>query len=316
MMAHIREKIERLFFEKKAGYETSQERLEDRFLMGECLLEMKKNIWRTAPFVPESWDEFGFKVFSQSNEDGLIQYLINQVDIPNKTFIEFGVENYTECNTKFLLLHNNWSGYVMDGSINNMETLKKNTIYWQHDIVAKGVFITKENINELIAERGFDEEVGILSIDIDGNDYWVWDAINCIKPCIVIVEYNHIYGPNAKISIPYKSDFYRTDAHFSNLYWGASLGAYVHLGKKKGYDLVCINQLGHNAFFVREDLRGNLPAVSIAAAWREAKYRESRDENGNLTFLSRHDGLKLIENEMVIDVTDGNLKKIGECPCW
>lgn len=310
MMIHIREKIKYIIGK---GYETGQGRLEDRLLMGECLLEMKKNLWHTTSFAPENWDDFGFKVFSQSNEDGLIQYLISQVKIPNKTFVEFGVGNYTESNTRFLLLHNNWSGYVMDSSTDNMETLKKDSIYWLHDIVAKGIFITKENINELIAERGFDEEVGILSIDIDGIDYWVWDAINCIRPCIVICEYNPIYGPDANISIPYKADFYRTHAHFSNLYWGASLGAYVHLARKKGYNLVCINQLGHNAFFVREDLRGNLPVVSTSAAWREAKYRESCDENGNKTFLPRHEGLKLIENEMVIDVMDGSLKKIKEC---
>lgn len=310
-MNYFKEKVKKLIW--REGYGTSQARLEDRFLMGECLLEMKKNMWDTTPFVPKNWDEFGFKVFSQSNEDGLIQYLINHVEIPNKTFIEFGVENYTECNTRFLLLHNNWSGYVMDGSTENMDALMKSEIYWQHDIVAKSVFITKENINDLISERGFDEEVGLLSIDIDGNDYWVWDAINCIRPCIVIVEYNPIYGLDVNVSIPYKADFYRTTAHYCNLYFGASLSAFVQLGKKKGYSLVCTNQFGNNAFFVRDDLIDSLPVVPAASAWRKAKCRESRDENGNLTFLPLQDGIKLMENMMVVDVIDGSLKKIKDC---
>lgn len=294
--------------------ETDEEREINRILLGESLLEMKRNLWHTMQFVPETWDEFGFQVFSQSNEDGLIQYLIHQIEIPNKTFIEFGVEDYSECNTKFLLLHNNWSGFIMDGSEENIKSLKGRTIYWKHDIEARSVFITKDNINELLKSRGFKEEVGILSIDIDGNDYWVWQTIDCINPRIVICEYNPIFGKDLTVSIPYDPEFYRTSAHYSNLYWGASLRAYVQLGKRKGYKLVCNNKLGHNAFFVREDIECDLEEVSIESAWRGgAKYREARDEEGNLTFLSRQEGLKLIENEIVVDIMDGQLKKIKNC---
>lgn len=285
----------------------------DRFLMGECLLELKRNYWEHEKFVPDNWDEFGFQVFSQSNEDGLIQYLINQIDIPHKTFIEFGVENYTECNTKFLLLHNNWSGLIMDSSKEYIMSLKKSSLYWRHDIVAKDAFVTKDNINDLIRDRGFDKEVGILSIDIDGNDYWIWKAIDCISPCIVICEYNPIFGADIEVSIPYQPNFYRTNAHFSNLYWGASLGAYVRLGKEKGYKLVCINKLGHNAFFVKKDMGCSLPETPPNLAWRVAKYRESRDEKGNLSFLSHEKGLALIADQMVVDFKDGQLKKIREC---
>lgn len=292
-----------------------EERDNDRFLMGECLLEMKRKLWKSDEicFTPDNWDKFGFRIFSQSNEDGLIQFLINNIEIPNKTFVEFGVEDYTECNTRFLLMHDDWSGLIMDGSTENMEKLKKTSIYWKHDIEAIGVFITKENINKVIMKRGFHEDIGILSIDIDGNDYWIWDAINCVKPCIVICEYNPIYGPNANVSLPYKQDFNRTVAHYSNLYWGASLGAYVCLGKKKGYKLVCINQMGHNAFFVREDMKCDLPEIPIELAWRDVKYRESRDRKGNLTFLSQRDGLRLIQDEIIVDIMDGKLKKIKEC---
>ncbi len=285
---------------------------ENRLLLGECLLELKRNLWNSLSFTPDNWDEIGFSVFSQSNEDGLIQYLINHMEIPNKTFVEFGIENYLQSNTRFLLLHNNWSGLVMDGSKENIEYVKRDLIYLMHDLEAVGVFITKENINDLISGRGFDEEVGILSIDIDGNDYWVWEAINCIRPYIVICEFNPIFGSNTVISVPYKSDFFRYDAHFSGLYWGASLGAYVQLGKKKGYKLVCINQMGHNAFFVREDIECSLPEVPISLAWRESKYRESQDEKKNRTFLSHREGLELIGNEMVVDLLDGELKKIKD----
>ena len=294
--------------------DTSRDSRENRYLIGECLLEMKRNLWNSLPFTPDNWDELGFGVFSQSNEDGLIQYLVNHIQIPNKTFIEFGVQNYLESNTRFLLLHNNWSGLVMDASEEYITYVKRDPVCWTHDLEAVSAFITKENINDLIANRRFNEEVGILSIDIDGNDYWIWDAINCINPCIVICEFNPTFGPNAAISIPYKPDFYMYTAHYSGLYWGASLRAYVQLGKKKGYKLVCLNQMGHNAFFVREDIQCSLPEVPVDLAWRGgAKYRESCDEQRNRTFLSHQDGLKLIENEIVVDVMDGKQKRIKEC---
>lgn len=287
---------------------------ENRLLLGQILLEEKRRLWDSdMKFTPSTWDEFGFKVFSQSNEDGLIQYLIRKVDIPNKTFIEFGVSDYAECNTRFLLLNNNWSGFVMDGSEANIEGLINSSIYWQHDIKARAAFITKENINGLLEKSGFDKEVGILSIDIDGNDYWIWENINCINPRIVICEYNPIYGRDICVSVPYDKDFYRTDKHYSNLYWGASLGAYADLAKRKNYKLVCVNQMGHNAFFVRNDVAESLPEVSVMDAYRKMSYRESRDENGKLTYLSQTEGLKLIENEMVIDVSDGKPKSIKEC---
>lgn len=287
---------------------------ENRFLLGQIMLEEKRRLWDSdMKFTSQTWDEFGFKVFSQSNEDGLIQYLIRKVDIPNKTFIEFGVSDYAECNTRFLLLNNNWSGFVMDGSKANIERLISSSIYWQHDIRAEAAFITKENINKLLETSGFDKEVGILSIDIDGNDYWIWEAIDCINPRIVICEYNPIYGKNISVSVPYDKDFYRTDKHYSNLYWGASLGAYVDLAKKKKYKLVCVNQMGHNAFFVRNDAADDLPEVSAEDAYRKMSYRESRDESGRLTYLSQEEGLKLIENEMVIEVSDETPKSIKEC---
>ena len=285
----------------------------DMMIMGETLLDTKMMMWDSEklPFTPANWDDYGFKVFSQNNEDGLIQYIIHHTELPQKTFIEFGVEDYSECNTRFLLLHNSWSGLIMDGSTKFMQALKKQSIYWKRTIEAKGVFITKDNINPLITDSGYSGKVGLLSVDIDGNDYWVLEAINCIDPQILICEYNPIFGYKEKVSIPYKEDFYRTDAHYSNLYWGASLGAYTHIANSRGYKLVCINNAGNNAFFVKKDT-SDIPEVSVEDAWRDAIYRESRDENGNLTFLSMNEGRKLISNLPVVDVVSKKEKKIKD----
>ncbi|WP_321777749.1 hypothetical protein [Sulfurimonas sp.] len=107
-----------------------------------------------------------FKVFSQWGEDGIIQYLINKLPIKNKVFIEFGVEDYTESNTRFLLENDNWSGLVMDGSIDNINQIKNNHIYWKYDLLAKDIFITKDNINDTIenymTNHDFDKEIGFI----------------------------------------------------------------------------------------------------------------------------------------------------------
>ena len=133
-----------------------------------------------------SLEEAEFKGYSQFGEDGIIQWLIHNVQIEQKTFIEFGVGDYFESNTRFLLMNNNWSGFVMDCSIENMEQLKHWGDIWKYDLSAKAAFITKDNINKLITDEGYMGDIGILSIDLDGIDYWVLNAIDCVSPCILI----------------------------------------------------------------------------------------------------------------------------------
>lgn len=146
------------------------------------------------------------------------------MDVPSKTFIEFGVVDYSEANMRFLLMNNNWSGMVINGSEENISKLRKWELFWKYDLTIVDKFITRDNINEIITNAGFSGNIGILSVDIDGNNYWVLCAIKCIKPCILICEYNNTFGE--KVTIPYYEDFYRTNSHYSNLYWGASLGAF------------------------------------------------------------------------------------------
>lgn len=256
--------------------------------------------------------EAEFKVFSQWGEDGIIQYLINTIDVENKFFVEFGVEDYTESNTRFLLCNNNWNGFVMDGSLKNVEYIKNDDIYWQHNFEAKCEFITKENINNLIKENCPFKNIGILSIDIDGVDYWVWKEINCINPAIVICEYNGIFGDQLKVTVPYDKNFYRTDKHYSNLYWGASLKAFIELGKEKGYQFIGGNSAGNNAFFVKNEYYSKVKNKIINIKYSLSKYRESRDKSGKLNYLSGNERLKEIQEMELFDLENNNIKKIKE----
>ncbi len=270
----------------------------------------KQLSWQVASLPPNTdFRKVGFKVFSQWDEDGIIQYLISKLPIPSRTFIEFGVENFEESNTRFLLLNDHWQGMVLDCSHADIDYIRRDRLYWQYDLQARQAWITRDNINRLLADAGFGEDVGLLSIDIDGNDYWIWEAITCIRPRIVVIEYNSLFGLQP-ISIPYQESFQRTQAHYSNLYWGASLGAFCHLAKEKGYYLAGSNVWGHNAFFIRADVAGEFRNLELRQAYVSSKFRESRDAKGKLSFARGNDRLKLIEDLPVIQVITGETGKM------
>ncbi|RRJ94142.1 hypothetical protein [Flavobacterium macacae] len=260
----------------------------------------------------ESLDEVEFQVFSQRGEDGIIQYLISKIEIPNKIFVEFGVETYTESNTRFLLMNNNWSGLVLDGSEKNIDFIKKDFIYWKYDITAKRSFITKDNINDLISSYTKTEDIGLLSVDIDGNDYWVWEAINCIQPRIVICEYNSAFGPEKKVTIPYKENFIRGVEHYSELYFGASLAAFCDLAEKKGYQFVGTTSAGVNAYFVRNDVASPFKKYTQKEGFNESANRDSKTKVGKLSFLRHSERLRVIENMPVFDLEKGEILKIKD----
>jgi hypothetical protein len=246
-----------------------------------------------------------FQVFSQWGEDGIIADLTTRVPIGRRTFIEFGVENYREANTRFLLLDQNWSGLVMDGSAAHIQGIREIKIYWKYDLDARQAFVTRENIDTLLREAGMKGDLGVLSIDIDGNDYWVWQGISVVDPRIVVIEYNSIFGSERAVTVPYHPDFKRGAKHSSNLYYGSSIAALERLGREKGYALVAGNAAGNNAFFVKNELLGSLEPISAKAAWREARFRESRNDRGQLTFLGLRERLNLIASMPVHDLDTG-----------
>ena len=255
-----------------------------------------------------------FRVFSQWGEDGIIEWLAAHVPVPNTRFVEFGVETFTEANCRFLVQRRNWKGLVMDGSAANMQALKASPLYWMYDLTAKPAFVTRENINGLIEEVGFAGQLGLLSIDIDGNDYWVWEALTAADPAIVVCEYNSILGDMRPISIPYSPTFARFDAHHSGLYFGASIAALRHLAERKGYRFLGTNANGINAFFVRNDLADSVLSLIETVRACPSRHRDSRDKSGALSFASGLERLSLIKDMPVIDVETGDTLLLGDTP--
>jgi len=256
--------------------------------------------------------DYEFKVYSQWGEDGIIQFLIHSIEIERKIFVEFGVQDYKESNTRFLLQHDHWSGLVIDSSEEDIRKIKQDPIYFWNNLLAARAFIDRENINSLVVEHGINGDIGLLSIDIDGNDYWIWEAITRISPRIVICEYDSRLGHERAVTTPYDKTFDRRSAHYSFLYGGASIAALHRLGRKKGYSLVGSNSAGVNLFFVRDDLLSGLKPLTPREAYVKAQFRNSLDKNGNPTYLSFEDSVNLVADMPLYDLENGTTIKVRD----
>ena len=275
-------------------------------MMGKLLSEHFKSKKEIA-----SLNEVEFKVFSQYGDDGIIQWLVNHIDFPNKTFIDFGVENFRESNTRYLMMNDNWEGFVMDGSAANIEQITSSEYFWKYNLSAKAVFIDTDNINRLLSEAKLGSEVGILHIDLDGNDYWIWKKINAISPILVIIEYNSVFGINRTITIPYDKQFDRTRAHHSNLYFGSSLASLYQLSQDKGYSFIGCNSAGNNAYFVRKDkLNDVVREITLEKGYVPSKFRESRDRNGKLSYLSGANRIEAIRGIPIYNTSKNRIEDL------
>jgi hypothetical protein len=227
-----------------------------------------------------------FRVFSQFGEDGIIQWLLARVPIASTAFVEIGTGDYSESNTRFLLQYSNWEGVLIDSGRDHIDFVRDRGLAWRHTVQPVSAFVTADNVEALLAD--VPRDLGLLSLDIDGVDFWVLNAIRSVTPRIVVAEYNSIWGPNSKVSVPYDPSFRRSRAHWSWLYFGASLGAFHHLLASRDYRLVGCGSAGVNAFFVRNDVAGDLPSLEPAAAYVRSRFREARDPRGRLSYRNPH----------------------------
>jgi len=198
---------------------------------------------------------FGFKGFSQNEEDGIIQEIFSRIGTTNKEFIEIGVGNGLENNTLYLLLQG-WQGLWIEGNLNFVEQIKNKFSFVINNraLIVKHAWVKKENINELISDKHKNnEEFDLLSLDIDGNDYHVLEAIEPLNARVIVLEYNSKYRPPVKWVMQYNPNHSFDESD----YYGASLKSFEILLSKKGYKLVGCNLYGVNAFFIREDLMKN-----------------------------------------------------------
>lgn len=176
--------------------------------------------------------------YSQNGEDGILEAIFAMIGTTNKQYVEFGAEDGVQTNTRYLMMKHGWSGLLMDGGFENAQ------------INLRKEFINAENIERLFEKYNVPFQFDLLSIDIDGNDYWVWKAVRKYRPRVVVIEYNAHIAPGESKTIPYEASFMwdKTD------YYGASLAALKKLGEEKGYTLLATDRNGVNAFFAENTL--------------------------------------------------------------
>lgn len=201
----------------------------------------------------------------------------------------------------------------MDGSEAHIRDIRGQDIYWRHSLSARCAFIDRDNINQLLREGGMSGEIGLLSVDIDGNDYWVWQAIGEVCPAIVVAEFNAVLGDLHALTVPYRPDFQRTQAHHSNLYFGASLPALIELATQKGYFFVGTTSTGCNAFFIRKDLASSV-TEALSGIWAyPSKVREARDAERNLLFVDGDARPAMIATLPLIDLRQQSETSLSAC---
>jgi hypothetical protein len=225
--------------------------------------------------LPSIFDT-GYRVYSDFEEDGMLVFLFAVLGTKSKTFIDIGSANGLCSNCANLAIHFGWHGLFIDA---NRELVDHGTkVYASHldtslyppkFLCAR---VTRENINEIISNAGFERTIDLLSIDIDGNDYWIWDALKCIRPRVVIIE-THVEFGSRNIVVPYDKDHIYPGAHRE--YHGASPVAMVTLANALGYQLVGANRFGFNTIYVAKEERPDfLPEVAVETILQHPRTRE------------------------------------------
>lgn len=213
-------------------------------------------------------EQYEYGLQSQNGEDGILRFLFSEIGFGTRRFVEFGFGAH-QCNSLRLILHEGFTGLLMDGSQEQCDFFNLNAAsFGLTGVQAVRAFITRENLDDLISGGGVSGEIDLLSLDVDGNDYWLWEALTCIAPRIACIEYNAGLGAELSWSVPYDPAFERFAKHPSGFFHGASLAAMESLGRRKGYRLVGCDSTGTNAFFLREDVHApRIPTRTAAEAF-------------------------------------------------
>lgn len=283
-----------------------------RIRIGAMHVSQNRNIEQV---VENLWD-LEVRVFSQWGEDGILDFLFQKVGISKPKILELGAGCFAECNSRFAAHLRNASVYAVDAREDLSEGIHKSGLMWRNNLNYEVIEINTENILDIVerAERAMDG-INAVSIDLDGNDYWVLEKIPLDKVFIVVVEYNPIFGGNVNISVPNEKKA-RFERHHSGLYFGASLPAFIKLLNEKNFTFIGTNRVGNNAFFVCEKMADQcnvkLPQPDLLDKFLDWRCRESRNEHGVLTYDNIRVNLQVVGEFDVINLTTGVKQKLKE----
>jgi hypothetical protein len=257
----------------------SNRRVSQQILFQQYQLLLKLNL-----SLPKFQDT-GFRVYSQSDEDGLLLFVFSLIGMTNRICVDIASGVPDGANSSNIIRNWGFTGFLFEGSEDKVGEAKRffdgpdTNIYPPR--IKQGM-VTAENVNDLLLSAPVSGEIDLFSLDMDGIDYWLWKALHAIEPRVVICEFTSFWGADKSVTIPYDPEF--TRPHHN--YWGASLAAMVKLANQKGYRLVGWNRYGYNAIFVRKGLGEDvLPEVSyrecleqpLVQRWRELRFADFPD---------------------------------------
>ncbi len=208
--------------------------------------------------APMGFREVEFRAYSQNSEDGILLYILGVIGFESRRSVEICAGDGIECNTANLIVNHGFEGLLFDGDSLRIKRGRafyrncRDTFSWPPKFV--NAWVTAENVNALIQSEGFTGDIDVLSIDVDGMDYWIWRAIDVVRPRVVVVECCLHWGPERSVTVPYDPHFQAQYGPYGADYAGASMAAMVKLGRVKGYRLIGCEKYGFNAFFLRDDL--------------------------------------------------------------
>ena len=262
----------------------------------------------------KNFNQVYYKVFSQNGEDGIIEYLLNILGISNLKFVELGIGTYKEANTRYQFIDKVANGLIIDKQDNLIDQVSDNIEMWKGNLIVENTLITDENINNIIENANFSNDVDLFSLDLDGIDYWILKKLPDNFSKIAIIEYNSVFGGDAEVTVNYDKNFNRFNFHYSSLCYGASLKAVIKLMENKGFDFLGVNDIKNNAFFVMKkysklfDLNNDLSLFNCT----NTNIRESRNKDGTLSYLSLNDARLAINDCDVFDLKDNTSKKFAD----
>tara|TARA_B100000965_G_C19596512_1_gene760497 strand:+ start:1126 stop:2040 length:915 start_codon:yes stop_codon:yes gene_type:complete len=259
-------------------------------------------------------NDLDFKVFSQNGEDGIIDYFLYQLKIKKPKFVEIGVGDYTESNTRYLFETTSPQGIIFDVIDDFKAKVIENIKLWKGDLKIIKKSVNSDNILNLLKKNNFLKNLDLFSLDIDGTDYWVIEKLPKDFSKIVVLEYNPIFGSKLKLTVPNLKNFNRSKYHYSNLCFGASIKAMVDIMNKKNFVFIGTNLANCNAFFISkkyiQNIKLKIPKKNNLESFIISNIRESRSKKNTLTYLSGLKKIKKIRDCEVVDLHNKKYKKV------
>jgi hypothetical protein len=242
----------------------------DQQMQKQLLAQLRQRCAEDPTAFGRALNDFGFRVYSQCEEDGLLLYIFAAIGFQTKRVVEMCAGDGRECMATNLIINHQFDGLLFDGNERLVTAGQKFFAHhkdtFQHPPSFQKAWITAENVNDLLIHNGFKGDIDLLSLDMDGVDYWIWKALEVVRPRVCLFETNSIIPSELSLTVPYSDDF---DSSWQKpqpqqYYRGVSLRAMSELSKSKGYRLIGAHRYGFNVFFLRDDVGADVfPAVTV-----------------------------------------------------